>query len=434
MAPKAKETGKRKGKGKVTQKVAKAPAGQPQPKLEKELLGPPLLPQQPQASGSNRALQTFDEMLRRVAALEQQAGTVEQPAAAALTDQAGRPQVAMKPDDTRDRIQTLLLHILRDAEDSNNIVSIPILEHRWRRRGSYRGLSLPVLESLLELYEVRGESNRMLLETCRDLQSPSSICSLTRTTGLSFAETVVLTADREGISCEGLVGKADGYFVYGWLGTSIGDLLRASIRTLRRQEQLHGRGRKLFIDLFGASQNLICGRYGRHGAGREGARAEDYDATFESVFDVCDTVVLHLSPLAVGAQWPAPLDTHRVVHQYLDESMGSPEVGWMREGPVALTRAWCVKELAQGLGAGCSLQLESDDAGHATLLELVGRGEIERVHELILVDREFRHVQIRRASDRARIQRILEAAGGYARLREGLLEAIDLYVSQLQLA
>ncbi len=328
---------------------------------------------------------------------------------------------------------TIVEHIVRDASDSRHTVAMPVLEHRWRRRGCHRGLGLPLLECLLEMYARRGELGRSVVDTCRDLESASSVCSLTRTTGLSLAETAVLCADRAGLAHDGLVGPANAYFVYAWLGTSIGDLLRASIRALRRQEAMHGVGRKLFIDLFCASQNLIAGRYGRQGGAREGATAEDYDASFESVFEVCDTVVLHLSPVAPGARWAAPVDTHRQAHQFLDERRGAPEPGWVREGPVALTRAWCVKELAQGLAAGCALLLETDEAGQAALLELLRRGEGAHAAEpLVLVDPDFRDVQIRRAADRPGILRRVEAAGGYPRLRQAVLAAIDQYLIELR--
>ena len=48
-----------------------------------------------------------------------------------------------------------------------------------------------------------------------------------------------------------------------------------------------------------------------------------------------------MEPLA--AEWAAP------PHPFLLEEQGEPAAGWMRRGPAALTRAWCIFELAKAL-------------------------------------------------------------------------------------
>ena len=44
-------------------------------------------------------------------------------------------------------------------------------------------------------------------------------------------------------------------------------------------------------------------------------------------------------------------------HTYLLAEQGEPAAGWMRRGPAALTRAWCIFELAKSLSKGCTLHV-----------------------------------------------------------------------------
>ena len=51
--------------------------------------------------------------------------------------------------------------------------------------------------------------------------------------------------------------------------------------------------------------------------------------------------VADMEPLA--AEWAAP------PHPFLLEEQGEPAARWKRRGPAALTRAWCIFELAKAL-------------------------------------------------------------------------------------
>ena len=44
-------------------------------------------------------------------------------------------------------------------------------------------------------------------------------------------------------------------------------------------------------------------------------------------------------------------------HPFLLAEQGEPEEGWMRSGPAALTRAWCIFELAKSLAKRCTLHV-----------------------------------------------------------------------------
>ena len=298
----------------------------------------------------------------------------------------------------------------------------PVRTHAERVVGSQRGIGLATLETMLEIFTREMMLSVPTSEASRG-EHRITACNMTLHTGLSVAESLLLIAEETGVSCDGIVGTANAYMCYSWDSTNLGDLLKSAISVLRAQEQQHGGARYLFLDLFAASQNLISGRYGRLGGERDQATSEDYDLTFEQAFMKMDTVAVLLTPL-FGEPWLAPLDTQRVVHGYLDEALAQPTERFECHGPMALTRAWCIKEIAQGIVNGCNLQIEFDAQGRRDVQHAVAVGECDPLRDLI-TSFDFTTVQCRRAKDRARIMDVVKAAGGFTAIRQQLLLALD---------
>ena len=67
------------------------------------------------------------------------------------------------------------------------------------------------------------------------------------------------------------------------------------------------------------------------------------------MIDAVDETFVYVEPLA--GEWRA------LQHPFLLAEQGEPEAGWVRSGPAALTRAWCIFELAKALAKGCTLHM-----------------------------------------------------------------------------
>ena len=124
----------------------------------------------------------------------------------------------------------------------------------------------------------------------------------------------------------------------------------------------------VWIDMFCASQNLLGGVYrddANHPKGSPGykARKEDTDHIFDDALDAVSVVIFYLSPLE--GEWQAP------PHAYLADDRGEPLAGWIRHGPNAVTRAWCLFELATALAAGKRLLVELAPADRARLRDIL---------------------------------------------------------------
>ena len=117
-----------------------------------------------------------------------------------------------------------------------------------------------------------------------------------------------------------------------------------------------------------------------------------------------DELLLYCSPLT--GEWRAPN------HLLLLAERGTPPAEWMRRGPGAMTRAWCMFEMVSALAKGCTLHVvlsRADVDGLQTLLT-------ERLDEVagILAALDARDAQISKAEDREYI------CGQIARLDGGL--------------
>ena len=345
--------------------------------------------------------------------------------APAMAPASSTASTSSSPPSALSRARFLVDALIADAH-TNPKATQPILTHDERVRGSERGIGLPLLEVIHACYDRMGMLDVRLSEASRG-EISGSACRLTQHTGLSIAESWQLIAQREGVSQDGLLGTANLYMCYAWDSTTLGGMLHSAMDALRLQEKVHGPGRLAFIDLFAASQNLISGMYGRNNAERGSAVSEDYDKTFETAFDVVDTVVVLLAPLF--GEWPAPMDTNRKMHAYLDESREQPTSAFTRHGPMALTRAWCIKEISQGLSRQCQLEFTFESGDALRVKELVEGGDISSLRQIVAAF-DFGTVQIRRTADRERIQRLVDAAGGFEVIRMRLSQSLDAYFAR----
>eukprot|EP00964_Phaeocystis_antarctica_P116692 scaffold80604_cov57-Phaeocystis_antarctica.AAC.1 len=101
-----------------------------------------------------------------------------------------------------------------------------------------------------------------------------------------------------------------------------------------------------------------------------------------------------------------PLDTvvwRAPPHLFLLAEQGEPAEGWMRQGPAALTRAWCIFELAKSLSKGCKLhvllseksvaqfedKMHNDPGGFLWIGQILGRVDVKQAQITKAEDREY---------------------------------------------
>ena len=153
--------------------------------------------------------------------------------------------------------------------------------------------------------------------------------------------------------------------------------------------------------MFCASQNLLAGVYRdaavTKGSDPEGyrAREEDTGRILDDAIDAVDETFVYVEPLA--GEWSA------LQHPFLLAGQGAPAEGWMRRGPSALTRAWCIYELAKSLakertlhvmlGAESAAQfadtLCNDPGGHRWVGQILVRVDVKQAQITKAEDREY---------------------------------------------
>ena len=177
--------------------------------------------------------------------------------AKAVPSSLGSPSTvgAQSHDDRREHALLLLATLLA----SRAAPPLPILTHDQRRPSGRRGLSLRLLRAIREFYREHGGLDKVMGDVCKEAGFAASVCALTRSTGLSLAESVEHAAESSGASSAALVGHATTFFSYSWTGTRLGDMLDAVEGQLERLEAADGRPRFVWIDMFCASQNLLAG-------------------------------------------------------------------------------------------------------------------------------------------------------------------------------
>ena len=272
---------------------------------------------------------------------------------------------------------------------------LPVQTHAARLSSGKRGLSLDCLRALRSFYCEHGGLDKVMGDVCKEAGFDASMVALTRSTGLSLAESIVLRATG-GDDVGALVSRATSFFSYSWTGTRLSDMLDAIERTVAALEAADGRKRYVWIDMFCASQNLLAGVFRDPAVSKVcdpagyAARKEDTDRIFDDALDVIQELLLYCSPLT--AEWQAP------PHPYLLPDRGEPPAEWMRHGPGAMTRAWCMFEIVSALARGCKLHVVLNTADAEGFERILTEQFDDIAH--IVASLEARDAQISKIEDR----------------------------------
>ena len=207
-----------------------------------------------------------------------------------------------------------------------------------------RGLTLPLLRAIRKFYAQHDALKLTVHDIWQSAEIPS-IRSLIASSQVSLVESLVSVAGDNDMPTGALIGSATTIFSYAWTGTHLGDLLDAIERQLEAfEEQPEATTRYVWVDLF-------CGGH-------------DEPGLFDDPLACADEVLLYASPLT--DEWLPPL--HPFV---LAERGDAPIEGSTRTGPVAITRAWSVLEVASALARGCKLHVVLSPEEHAQLAESI---------------------------------------------------------------
>jgi len=273
-----------------------------------------------------------------------------------------------------DSLADALFDAIAAARVPKGTLDVPVRPHARRLPSGRRGISLKMLRAIRRFFRARGALGMLMGDLIKEEGFEWSVCALTRSTGLSLIETLVLTAEARGEVVDALIGLATTFFSYSWEGTKLGDMLDAIERRLAELEAADGVTRYVWIDIFAASQTLLSGEFdaGRYPRGSEErtARKEDTDHVFADAMAAIGEILLYCSPLT--AEWRAP------DQPFLLPERGAPPARWMRRGPGAMTRAWCLFELVKALAKGATLHVVLAPADVDGFEELLTRrfGEI----------------------------------------------------------
>jgi len=256
-------------------------------------------------------------------------------------------------DDAADSLADALLDALVAARVPKGTLDVPVRPHARRLPSGRRGISRKMLRAIRRFFRARGALGMLMGDVCKKEGFVWSVCALTRSTGLSLVETLVLTAEARGEVADALIGLATTFFSYSWDGTKLGDMLDAIERRLAELEASDGVTRYVWIDIFAASQTLLAGEFDAdrylRGSEERKARKEDTDHVFAEAMAAISELLLYCSPLT--AEWPAPNQP------FLLPERGAPPAGWLRRGPGAMTRAWCMFEVVKALAKGATLHV-----------------------------------------------------------------------------
>ena len=153
--------------------------------------------------------------------------------------------------------EKLAIRLLEMLAAKQERVTLPILKISERRRSGLRGLSRTALYGARDFYAKQGALDKVMQDIVNEPGFAFSACELTKSTGLSLAESLVLAAG-EGDGIDELVGEATSFLSYCWQGTKLRDMLDAIEKILAALEA-DGKRRYVWIDIFCASQNLLQG-------------------------------------------------------------------------------------------------------------------------------------------------------------------------------
>ena len=98
--------------------------------------------------------------------------------------------------------------------------------HDKRLKSGQRGVSLAALRGLRAFFAAHNRLDHTRTEVNHE-GGETSVCALTRSTGLSLVESMVLVAKQRGEDTSAIIGRATSFFSYNWYGTTIRELFDA---------------------------------------------------------------------------------------------------------------------------------------------------------------------------------------------------------------
>ena len=113
---------------------------------------------------------------------------------------------------------------------------MPIKAHDDRLGSGLRGVSLDFLRGARAFFGEHGLLDDTMELVCKEEGSTTSVCAITRSTGLSLAESFAITCVTAEADVSLFVGAATTFFSYSWTGTRLADMLYAIIRQVEALE------------------------------------------------------------------------------------------------------------------------------------------------------------------------------------------------------
>lgn len=348
----------------------------------------------------------------------------------------------------------ILKELLHRSQSMKEPLRLPITPHDKRLKSGNRGVSEALIMAFVAFLDLNGCEVDDVGEICKGERVELNVCHLTRSTGLSLAESVVVVADELRLQSSDLVGTAQVFNSYSWFGSSLREMLKAIMRaSARLNDEARGipppfvetsdtrlAASRLsssssctyaWIDLFCASQLLLAGAFKDKSITRESdlsgylARKEDTDNIFEHAIETTSTFVFQCSPL-IG-KWDAP--PHPYLWEERERNGPKRPKPWVRQGPIAISRAWCLKELALALRKKQRLVVELNSTDMRDLSRMLESDfeEISRIFDRI----EVKDCQISKIEDREYINHSIAVLdergnleGGYTALNTMIKEAL----------
>ena len=332
----------------------------------------------------------------------------------------------------------ILKELLHRRQSMKEPLRVPITPHDKRLKSGNRGVSEALITAFVDFLDLKGCEVDDVGEICKGERVELNVCHLTRSTGLSLAESVVVVADELRLQSSDLVGTAQVFNSYSWFGSSLREMLKAIMRvSARLNDEARGSPPSsssctyAWIDLFCASQLLLAGAFKDKSITRESdlsgylARKEDTANIFEHAIQTTSTIVFQCSPL-IG-KWDAP--PHPYLWEERERNGPKRPKPWVRQGPIAISRAWCLNELALALRKKQRLVVELNSTDMRDLSRMLESDfeEISRIFDRI----EVKDCQISKTEDREYINNSIALLdergnldGGYTALNKMIKEAL----------
>ena len=187
---------------------------------------------------------------------------------------------------------------------------LPIKAHSERLNSLDRGLSLAMLRALRAFYDEHGALEKVMGDVYKEEGFGESVVALTRSTGLSLAESLVHVAKGDARASSSSAARRPSSPTRG-RARSLRDQLWAVEQKLLELEAEDGVTRYVWIDMFAASQNLLAGVFKDEAITKETdpagykARKEDTDNIFGDALKAVDELLLYSEPAHGGVDGAA---------------------------------------------------------------------------------------------------------------------------------